>query len=117
MKKIILLLSIVVMSIILSACSSNQPNELDNLAQCLTESGAAMYGTEWCPHCQDQKDMFGSSFKLVSYVDCDTDKQICVDAGIRGFPTWVINKEHFEGAQSLYILAKKSNCTLSAPPK
>ena len=28
-----------------------------------------MYGTEWCPHCQDQKRAFGTSFKYVQYIN------------------------------------------------
>ena len=25
--------------------------ELDNFAQCLTDNGVKMYGTDWCSHC------------------------------------------------------------------
>jgi len=31
----------------------NEPS--DEFAICLTDSGAVIYGTEWCGHCRDQK--------------------------------------------------------------
>ncbi|MBU3941128.1 MAG: hypothetical protein KKH88_04335 [Nanoarchaeota archaeon] len=85
------------------------PNN-DELAQCLTESGATMYGTEWCSHCKDQKDLFGNSFQYVNYVDCDQDKTSCSNAGITGYPTWVINNEKYPGVQQLSKLKELTNC-------
>ncbi len=102
--------------VLLSACApGNQIAKADGLAQCLTEKEAVMYGTEWCPHCKSQKEMFGSSFQYVTYVDCDKYKQACIDAGIRGYPTWSINGANYPGAQSLYDLAQYSDCTLTPP--
>src|SRR5215467_2633829 len=43
---------------------------LDAFAKCLTAKNAKMYGAYWCPHCQDQKEMFGSSFQYAPYVEC-----------------------------------------------
>ena len=42
---------------------------LEEFAQCLRERGVTMYGADWCPHCQDQKTLFGSAFALVPYVE------------------------------------------------
>ena len=36
----------------------------DDFAKCLTENGATMYGTVWCGHCNNQKDMFGDSVPM-----------------------------------------------------
>jgi len=33
----------------------------DTLAQCIADSGAKFYGAFWCPHCQNQKQAFGSA--------------------------------------------------------
>ncbi len=95
----------------LSACSTG-PGKLDDFAQCLTEKGATMYGTAWCSHCKNQKELFGNSFKYVDYVDCDYNKQECLDNGVRGYPTWKINGENYPGEQSLYKLASLSGCDL-----
>jgi len=67
--------------------------DADKLAQALTESGAKFYGAWWCAHCKDQKEMFGSAFDKVDYVECSLPEikeqtQECIDAGITGYPTW-----------------------------
>ena len=113
MKKILLLSLLLIVTVFLAACTSAPPApEVTSLAQCLTEKGATMYGTEWCPHCKDQKSKFGSAFKEVNYVDCDKDRALCTAAGITGYPTWVINGEKHPGAQDLYTLAQKAGCEL-----
>ena len=111
MKKIILVL-IGLLMITLVGCSSS-PGELDGFAQCLTEKGATMYGTEWCSHCKNQKEAFGTSFQYVDYVDCDRSKQVCVNAGIKGYPTWVVDGENYPGEQSLEKLSSLSGCSLT----
>jgi glutaredoxin len=89
----------------------------DNFAKCLTEKGAVMYGADWCPHCKEQKNMFGSSFSYIKYVNCDPNNQRtqikeCVEQGIKGYPTWKINGKVLEGTQPLDKLADASGCEL-----
>src|ERR1041385_8352379 len=43
---------------------------LDSFAQCVSAKGARMYGAWWCPHCADQKELFGFAFQYVNYVEC-----------------------------------------------
>jgi len=89
--------------------------EHDALAQCLSDNGVVMYGTDWCPHCQDQKRLFGASFKLVTYVNCDANKAACDAAGVEGYPTWVFPVgDALSGAQSLETLAARAGCELAA---
>jgi len=95
--------------LVLSGCSS-KPGEFDSLAQCLSEKGVIMYGTEWCPHCKDQKQLFGSSFEYINYVNCDLNRKACADAEVQGYPTWVINGESFAGTRALAELAARSGC-------
>lgn len=86
---------------------------LEQFAQCLTDKGAVMYGAYWCPHCQNQKAMFGEAFKFIRYVECTQDPQPCIDAGIRGFPSWIFpGGVKLEGTQFLQQLAKVSGCPL-----
>ncbi|MBL1209600.1 vitamin K epoxide reductase family protein [Geminocystis sp. GBBB08] len=82
------------------------------LAKHLASQGAIMYSAYWCPHCYEQKQLFGKeAFKLLSKIECDPKgiapaPQKCVDAKIRAFPTWIINGETYEGVQTLDKLAK-----------
>ncbi len=81
------------------------------LAECLADKGMEMYGTERCSHCKNQKSLFGSDFAKITYIDCDANKQVCMDNGITGYPTWKDTEDnHFPGAHSLEELAEISGC-------
>ena len=92
----------------------------DAFARCLTEKGVKMYGAYWCPHCAEQKEFFGASFKYAPYVECgvpgNTSKtqQVCTDAGIKHFPTWQFPPvgERVEGEMPLEDLGMKTGCPL-----
>jgi uncharacterized membrane protein len=80
------------------------------LARHLREQGAVMYGAYWCPHCTEQKALFGDAAKDVPYVECAKDAvngrpDLCEKAGVKSFPTWVMGTERREGTQSLRALA------------
>ncbi len=90
------------------------------LAQCIKESGAVFYGAFWCPHCQEQKALFGSAVTLLPYTECSTldgkdQTQVCKDAHIMSYPTWRF-KDNSEllGAISLETLAEKTGCPFSS---
>ena len=89
------------------------PGEYDSFAQCLTDAGVVMYGTDWCSYCQRQKDLFGNSFRLIESVDCDRNRQECVVAGVTGFPTWKINGQLYPGLQSLERLSELTSCEIN----
>lgn len=95
-----------------------QPGEHDALAQCLNDSGVTFYGAYTCPHCQEQKRMFGRSERLLPYVECalpggQGQTQECTDAGITGYPTWEFaDGEQLSGVQPLQTLAERSGCVL-----
>lgn len=91
----------------------NAPGKYDALAQCLTREGAGMYGTDWCPNCQNQKQMFGNSFKYVTYINCDANPTACDSQGVTGYPTWIFNDgSRLIGTQSLDALAEQTGCAL-----
>jgi uncharacterized membrane protein/glutaredoxin len=84
------------------------------LARHLREKGAVMYGAYWCPHCTDQKALFGDAAKDLPYVECDPGgvnarPDLCQKAGVKSFPTWVMGEARREGVQSPQALADFSN--------
>ncbi len=93
-------------------------SRLDAFAQCLTAKQAKMYGLYWCTHCAEQKEMFGSSFRYVSYIECGIkgerkEEPSCVQAGIKHFPTWQFaDGERKEGSLPLQVLSAKTGCSL-----
>lgn len=85
----------------------------EGLARHLAASGARFYGAYWCPHCQDQKAIFGRAARALPYVECDprgvgAQPQVCAAAGIRAYPTWDIGGRRYEGFLSLEELARLS---------
>jgi hypothetical protein len=93
--------------------SYSKPGSYDSFAQCLTDNGAAMYGTSWCKFCNKQKEMFGKSFKYVNFIDCDANKALCLTENIKSYPTWIINGTNYVGKKPLNYLASLTNCSLS----
>ena len=89
-----------------------EPGPYDGIAQCLTEKGAVLYQTSWCPHCRNQKEAFETSLKYINLIDCDEEKVACQEADIKGYPTWVIDGKQYPGARSLEALAKIAECDL-----
>jgi uncharacterized membrane protein len=67
------------------------------LAEHLADEGAVFYGASWCPHCQEQKRLFGASARRLPYVECSPagpnapQAPSCNIAGVQSYPTWVIN--------------------------
>lgn len=107
-------------AIVMNAVKSRVPSVYDGFAQCLTEKGAKMYGAWWCPHCQNQKEAFGSAVRYVDYVECSpgTTKQMtaeCQDAGVKGYPFWIFaDGSTASGEQSLEALSTRTSCSLPA---
>jgi uncharacterized membrane protein/glutaredoxin len=86
------------------------------LARHLKEVGARMYGAYWCPHCHDQKQLFGQqAAQQINYVECDPGGQnpqvsLCQEnsENVTGYPTWEINGQFYPGTQTLDQLADAS---------
>lgn len=95
------------------ATTTSGPAEIA-LAKHLSDTGAKMYGAYWCPHCIDQKKLFGKEAAAqMPYVECDpagpnSQSGICQSKGIKGYPTWEINGQMVSGTQSLQKLAELS---------
>ncbi len=114
-----ILLSFLLIAIVaatLGCISSSQKTDAkDALAKCLTSKGAKMYGAYWCTHCKSQKDAWGSSFQYIDYVECDANgpngnPAACGTAGIRSYPTWIIDGTKYEGEQEFGALTKLTGC-------
>lgn len=98
---------------------SNKIGKLDDFAKCLKDKGAAFYGAFWCPHCQSQKKLFGSSEKYLSYVECSTPDsngqlEVCRKEKIEAYPTWKFSDGTIkQGELTLQELSDKSGCALN----
>lgn len=90
----------------------------DDFAKCLSSKQVKMYGAYWCPHCAEQKEEFGESFRYVNYVECaikDSREMApaCKAAGVQHFPTWQFGAGPLvEGKFPLEELSDKTGCSL-----
>jgi uncharacterized membrane protein len=75
---------------------------LHALAKHLTERGAKFYGASWCPHCQQQKAVFGGAADALPFVECaphgpgQPRATVCEMENIRNYPTWTLDERRFE---------------------
>ena len=94
--------------------SQSTPSSI-SLAEHLTSIGAKKYTAYWCPHCHDQKELFGKEASLkLSLIECAIDgknsqAKLCQAKGITAFPSWEINGDIQSGVMSLNELADLSN--------
>ncbi len=122
MKKEIKLMLFVVLVVLIvggfGVYANSKPSKFDGFAQCLSDSGAKFYGTFWCSHCQAQKKLFGNAKKYLPYVECSTPDgsgqlDVCKEAGIEGYPTWVFaDDSRLSGELPLKTLSEKTQCVL-----
>ena len=86
--------------------TSSSPEALA-LADDLRSLDARMFGAFWCSHCYDQKQSLGKeAMEVVPYVECDAEgyrsqREVCKEREVPGYPTWEIKGELFPGERSL----------------
>ncbi len=87
---------------------------MKGLATHLEETGVKMYGAFWCPACESQKELFGTSAHRIPYVECSPAGRSgpvaskCLAAGVRSYPTWIINGRRHTGVLTPAMLADRA---------
>jgi len=95
----------------------------EKIAKCLTEKGIRVYVADWCPFCQQQKELFGEAAKYLNSIDCHDPtvggNNIAKCPNIEGVPAWRdkdgnelmnVNEEVFDGLIQTRRLVKISGC-------
>jgi thiol-disulfide isomerase/thioredoxin len=92
---------------------------LDNFSKCVAEKQVVMYGAFWCPHCKEQKELFGDAFRDINYVECGVQGDprgqtpACKMMMIKKYPTWTFpNGERKESVLTLQELSQNTGCKL-----
>jgi len=90
----------------------------DAFAKCIASTTTKFYGAWWCPHCRSQKGKFGDAAQYLPYVECSTpdgsgQTQVCIDAGIKNYPTWKFpDGSQLTGESALSAISQKTGCPL-----
>ncbi|MCC7414024.1 MAG: vitamin K epoxide reductase family protein [Gammaproteobacteria bacterium] len=91
------------------------------LAEHLSAAGVKFYGAYWCPHCQEQKQLFGASAHRLPYVECSPNGRgapraaACETAQISGYPTWIIGARRIEEVLEPHRLARATGFDWQGP--
>ncbi|MFH1590305.1 MAG: hypothetical protein ABIC95_00095 [archaeon] len=110
-------IALICLTVLLVGCGPK--TNYDSFVQCISDSGAKMYGAYWCPHCVENKEAFGASKDAIPYVECSKPNRAdqtpeCIEAGIQSYPTWEFGDgQRIEGAMSMLQLAQRTGCSLS----
>ena len=113
-----LIIAVIVLIVGARQLKQVEPGTYDTFAQCLTDSGIQFYGAFWCPVCAEQKKMFGSSVKLLPYVECSlpdkkTQTEVCIGKEVKSYPTWILpDNTRFVGLQTFQTLSEATSCEL-----
>ena len=100
----------------IAGCQTYPRESVDNFAKCLTEKGAVMYGTFWCPHCANVKKEFGESFRYIKYIECDPrgdneQSELCIEKGIEAYATFEFTDgSRLVGEPGFEELSSKTGC-------
>tara|TARA_Y100001978_G_scaffold145107_1_gene130126 strand:+ start:773 stop:1705 length:933 start_codon:yes stop_codon:yes gene_type:complete len=88
-----------------------------DFAQFLNDNKIIMYSAYWCPHCHDQKQLFGKkATQELNIIECAKDGvnnqyELCQQKDIEGFPSWEINNKIYSGTRDLQELANITGYT------
>ncbi len=84
------------------------------LARHLAQIGAKEYIAWWCPHCHEQKQLFGKeAYSEINHIECDPSgnnprPDLCQTAKVQSYPSWEIKGQLYPGVKSLEELAQLS---------
>ena len=90
--------------------TTSSPQKI-KFAKFLSDNNIKMFSAYWCPHCHDQKQLFGKkAVKELTIVECaqdgkDNQYKLCREKKIEGFPSWEINGQIYSGVKDLNDLA------------
>lgn len=96
-----------------TVASSTAVSKYDDFAKCLAEKKVTMYGAYWCSHCKTQKELFGTAFQYVPYVECTEQAKLCLAKDIKSYPTWMsADGKKLVGEKTFEELSAFSGCAL-----
>jgi len=82
--------------------------------ECLAENGVVIYGTHWCPACNQLVEMLGGHDAVNSvYVECTEEQQRCAEEAQTGYvPEIQIDGELYENIRTLEGFSEATGCPL-----
>ena len=104
-------ITIIVLVILLSIylLTKSPPTTDQDIIKCIGEN-SVLYVQLGCHYCAIQEDVFGENLQYITLVDCFYEREKCGEIPVTSFPTWVIDREKYEGVQSINKLQELTGC-------
>jgi 2-hydroxychromene-2-carboxylate isomerase len=105
------ILIILIAGVVIYMKGNSAPQTSTEIVQCIGKN-SILYVQTGCSHCKDQEDLFGNNTQYLNMIDCIQidQRQKCIDAGIRGTPTWIIKNQSYVGVQTIEKLKQLTGC-------
>ena len=83
-------------------------------SQCLADNGMVIYGSQFCPYCNELAQLMGGYEAVQSvYVECTVEQARCAQETLTDYvPEVQLNGEVFEGERTLSSFAQATGCTV-----
>lgn len=104
-----LILLVIVIAIFVLYLKNQHPRVQEDIAKCIG-SKSELYTKLGCTHCEIQKKMFGDSYQYLTVIDCWYERDLCLNKGVQGTPTWIIDGKQYIGVQEIETLRRITGC-------
>lgn len=86
---------------------------LESFADCLYDNNFVIYGNDACPYCRELISLMGGK-EVISeiYVDCEEERELCLEKNITGVPAVFIDNQEYVGPRSLEAFSQETGCIL-----
>jgi len=108
-KTLLFIIAIIIFIVLVYLLTRPKPVTDEEIVKCIG-SKSEIYTLPTCVSCRKQKLMFGNNEKYLNIIDCNTDKEKCLEKDILKVPTWIINGEKYIGVQSIDRLKELTGC-------
>jgi len=106
---ITILIVILIVVIAFFAISRQNHDTSEEIARCIGER-ATLYVQLGCSHCHAQEELFGDNVQYLTIVDCFYEYEKCENKEIIKTPTWIINRQNYEGVLEVDKLRELTKC-------
>lgn len=84
-------------------------NSDEETMKCIAENSQLVV-KEGCPACAYQKEILKDYLDNFKIIDCIDEYEKCAELEIKHIPTWIIDREKYEGVRSIEQLKQLTGC-------
>jgi hypothetical protein len=98
---------VIILAIIIMSIPKKQVDKETSI--CIGEN-SILYIQLGCHACENQEKIFDKNYEYLNVIDCFYEREKCINASIKVTPTWIINKNTYEGVMNIEELKTLTGC-------